>query len=476
MELSNNLNMDNVKNNSKYEYFAFISYKREDEKWAKWLQKKLESYGFPVTLRKDNPSLPAKIRPIFRDQSELSGGNLKEEIEKGLKGSKYLIVICSPRSAQSPWVSKEVQYFFDNGKENNIIPFIIGGSPNAKNPEEECFPEGLRKLSGEKEILGISINEMGRDAAAIKVIARMFNLRFDTLWQRHERAKRRKRLVVMVGVVAIAFFGFLLAVVMASLKNEADQQKQKALEQTLIAQRERERANIEGDRANEHANIAKKQTEIAQKEQDNALKANQNLIESNRQLAKERENVLKANWKMMENRARVVAEKANQLIDAGDIYRAIALLLEVMPSPQNLNIPYVGETEKILRIALDRLNRDGYVSIANIDSHSDRASIELGVVDIKFDKKQELIGVMYTSGEGVCTINTYYLKNGGLCHSYTEESADYNQIKDYFDLVDQYPLISDNEWLTNNNQYLLKYSRGNLSLLKNAQIKYFQSL
>ncbi len=24
------------------EYYAFISYKREDEKWAKWLQDKLE--------------------------------------------------------------------------------------------------------------------------------------------------------------------------------------------------------------------------------------------------------------------------------------------------------------------------------------------------------------------------------------------------------------------------------------------------
>lgn len=67
---------------SEYTYYAFISYKREDEKCAKWFQKKLESYGFPVALRKDNPGLPSKIRPVFRDQSELLTGNLKEEIEK----------------------------------------------------------------------------------------------------------------------------------------------------------------------------------------------------------------------------------------------------------------------------------------------------------------------------------------------------------------------------------------------------------
>jgi len=32
------------------EYYAFISYKREDEKWAKWLQDKLDHYKFPTNL------------------------------------------------------------------------------------------------------------------------------------------------------------------------------------------------------------------------------------------------------------------------------------------------------------------------------------------------------------------------------------------------------------------------------------------
>ena len=30
------------------EYYAFISYKREDEKWAKWLQRELEHYLLPA--------------------------------------------------------------------------------------------------------------------------------------------------------------------------------------------------------------------------------------------------------------------------------------------------------------------------------------------------------------------------------------------------------------------------------------------
>lgn len=209
-----------------YEYFAFISYKREDEKWAKWLQKKLESYSLPTAIRKENPELPNKIRPVFRDQSELSGGNLKAEIEKGLNRSKYLIVICSPRSAKSPWVSKEVQHFIDQGRENYIIPFIIGGTPNASIPEDECFPEGLRRLTGEKEILGININEMGRDAAAIKVIARMLNLRFDALWQRYEKEKRRRNLITTVSIMALMFAAIAISLILWNKNSTIEHQNE----------------------------------------------------------------------------------------------------------------------------------------------------------------------------------------------------------------------------------------------------------
>ena len=80
------------------EYFAFISYKREDEKWAKWLQHKLEHYKLPINVRKENPSLPQNIRPVFKDTSELASGVLADEIHDALEKSKFLIVICSPKA------------------------------------------------------------------------------------------------------------------------------------------------------------------------------------------------------------------------------------------------------------------------------------------------------------------------------------------------------------------------------------------
>ena len=184
------------------QYYAFISYKRDDQKWAEWLQEKLEHYKLPSNLN-GRDSLPKEIRPIFRDKSELAAGVLADEIQKALDNSKYLIVICSPHSAKSEWVNKEVQAFIESGRTDKIIPFIIEGVPNSGNDETECFPKALRELPAEDELLGVNINEMGRDAAAVKVVAQMFGLRFDDLWQRHEREKKRKRiLMITAGVVA----------------------------------------------------------------------------------------------------------------------------------------------------------------------------------------------------------------------------------------------------------------------------------
>lgn len=188
------------------DYYAFISYKREDEKWAKWLQGKLEHYKFPMNLN-GRIDLPKNIRPIFRDVTDLSPGLLAEEINNALCNSEWLIVVCSPRSAKSPWVCKEAQTFIDSGRADHIIPFIIEGNPFSDDISTECYPEALLNLTGSKELLAANINEMGRNAAIIKVVARMFNLRFDVLWQRYEREQKRKRWIWVGGAILMALLG-----------------------------------------------------------------------------------------------------------------------------------------------------------------------------------------------------------------------------------------------------------------------------
>ena len=225
---------------SRYSNIAFISYKREDEQWAKWLQKKLEHYKLPTEILKQNPEIEFSEHPrhVFKDTTDLSGGILAKAIKEGLDSSKFLIVICSPRAAKSEWVCKEVQDFIDSEREEFIIPFIIDGEPYAKDPENECFPAALKTLAGEKELLGININENGRDFAAVKVVARLFGLKFDALWDRFQReAKRRRRYITGAFVAAIIF---LLAIIAAGAwaYHQIDEKNKQISEQIIITEQE----------------------------------------------------------------------------------------------------------------------------------------------------------------------------------------------------------------------------------------------
>ena len=217
------------------EYYAFISYKREDERWAKWLQNKLEHYRFPVNLN-GRTDLPKYIRPTFRDVTDLKPGLLAEEIDTALRNSQWLIVVCSPRSAQSPWVCKEAQTFIDLGRADHIIPFVIEGIPFSDDPEKECFPKVLLDQKGENELLATNINEMGRDAAAIKVVARMFDLRFDALWQRHKRAQNRKMLLLSAIAVIFLALGIGISRYVTRQKQMAEKAEQERLAQLLFTE------------------------------------------------------------------------------------------------------------------------------------------------------------------------------------------------------------------------------------------------
>ena len=193
-----------------FKYFAFISYNSADEKWAKWLQNKLEYYQISSALYKEYPSLPKRIRPVFWYKKDLSGTKLKQALFEELKASKFLIVVCSPDSAKSAWVDEEIQAFIRLGKGDKIIPFIVGGTPHAANPKVECFPPSLLNLSRDEEIRGIDVRRKeGKNHALVDVIATMFEVRFDDLWQRHKRRARSIFYMAAAVVFAVMIAGLL---------------------------------------------------------------------------------------------------------------------------------------------------------------------------------------------------------------------------------------------------------------------------
>ena len=190
---------------AEFEYSAFISYKREDEKWAIWLQNRLEHYAIPAAIRKEVPRLPKRLKPVFRDKTDLGAGGLSVSLHKELERSHFLIVICSPHSAKSDWVGKEIEYFRELGREEQIIPFIVDGIPHSDDIERECFHPGFNKFDDEP--LGINVKEIGKQQALIKVVAKILDLRFDTLWGRHKRYLFRKRISIAISVLLMFLMG-----------------------------------------------------------------------------------------------------------------------------------------------------------------------------------------------------------------------------------------------------------------------------
>ena len=245
-----------------YIYDAFISYSHRDMKWARWLQKKLETFRIPASLteadaemqeKSEKEELPLRILPmeddpedaeqgdpssdgadpvregeaaaadkgilssgrktlrVFRDQTDLAGTDLQTTLEKELEASRFLIVICSPASAMSGWVDEEIRYFQSIGRADSVIPFIVEGEPESRNPEIECYPLALRDRK-DRHTLGANVQEIGRNKAFLKLVSIMLNVRFNRLVDRDKVRRRRTVLITsaVAAVTAVIILGLLL--------------------------------------------------------------------------------------------------------------------------------------------------------------------------------------------------------------------------------------------------------------------------
>lgn len=180
----------------------------------------LERYVIPRALESvgENRSVVAgPLRPVFRDESELvPGENLPARIEQALAASESLIVICSPSSAASGWVSREISAFRRLRPNSPIVAVVIAGEPNAAlrglDPVLEALPSPLRStsaaLAGETpgmfdEVLWVDRRTAQRaDISLLRIVAAMLELAsLDDLIAR-QRASQRKRALSLIGATA----------------------------------------------------------------------------------------------------------------------------------------------------------------------------------------------------------------------------------------------------------------------------------
>ena len=192
-----------------FKYFAFISYSSKDTEWGKRLQRKLEHYRMPATLCNEHGWQRTPINPVFFAPTDIQPGGLTEELQERLKASKNLIVICSPHSAKSEWVGREIAFFHKLGRTKQIHFFIVDGHPHSGNLDTECFNPIVETL-GLPEILGANIHEkiyrwpwMNRERAYVQLISKLLGVEFDAIWRRHRRLLIQKLTAWLVGGIVV---------------------------------------------------------------------------------------------------------------------------------------------------------------------------------------------------------------------------------------------------------------------------------
>lgn len=208
-------------------YSAFISYCHDDERWAKWLQKALETWRAPKRV-----AAVTRLKPVFRDRSELSAAHdLSEIIQEALRQSESLIVICSPAAAQSRWVDEEIRLFRKIGRHDRIFPLIVAGEPSAGPGGEECFPPALRE--GVEPIAADARKDRdGKTDARLKLIAALVGVGFDEL-KRREQTRRNRRLAAAASVALFVAAGASALAVEALIQRNAAQQRQREAESLI---------------------------------------------------------------------------------------------------------------------------------------------------------------------------------------------------------------------------------------------------
>ncbi len=201
-------------------YRAFISYSHRDEKIARWLHRKIETYAIPRDLvgsTTPNGTIPRRLSPIFRDEDELPGAaELGPELEGALRDSGALIVICSPASATSIWVDREIRLFKTLHPDRPVLAVIAAGVPGSV---PDCFPEALRLVAApdggllldpDFEPLAPDLQKQDRQMVRLKLIAGLLGVKYNDLFRRdRRRARRFAALSGAAGLLIIALLSLL---------------------------------------------------------------------------------------------------------------------------------------------------------------------------------------------------------------------------------------------------------------------------
>ena len=224
-----------------FRYKAFVSYSWADAAWGKWLHHAIETYRTPKALiGKETATgvVPARLHPLFKDrEEEAAGASIGGAVEAALGASEFLIVICSPRSAQSEWVNREVAWFKTHRDPSKVLALIVDGEPGSA--EAECFPKALtHHIAEDLSVTNIAADAPlaadarssgdGKRRARLKLAAAMLGVGLDELVNRDDRRRALRARIITGASLALALVMSGMAWVAVQARNEADHQRSEA--------------------------------------------------------------------------------------------------------------------------------------------------------------------------------------------------------------------------------------------------------
>jgi len=231
-------------------YWAFISYSHHDARVAETLQRALETYRIPRRLVGTTTragAVPEAVKPIFRDRAEMqAGSDLTASVREALAASRYLIVVCSPEAARSPWVDREIVEFKRIAGDDRVLAVIAAGEPFASSASaragDECFPEALRfARAADGQAQGTALEPVAADLrpqgdgdrlALLKLVAGIIGVGVDELVRRD--AQRRARRMAVVAVAALAGMAVTTTLTVMAVRSRDDAERQRAQAENLI--------------------------------------------------------------------------------------------------------------------------------------------------------------------------------------------------------------------------------------------------
>lgn len=345
---------------SHYDVFISCRQAEPDMTIAARLQAILEGYRTPRALVRKGA--PPHIGQVYRHAGEAPGiGQISPDVREALLRSRFLIVVCSPRTPGSAWINAEIEAFRAGGRGDHALALLIEGEPSEAFPRAIC--EVRRTLTDAAGVEYEEVQEVEPLAAdvrapslqrslrllrteSLRLLAPLLGYAFDDLRQRQrERQVRRAvQIASVAAVLGLTFGSYSLyrwwdAARAALAANQAREGAEKAALQAGAATDRAARGAAEASR---QTAVALDQTRAAETERARAERGEQEAklqtdiaIAKTREADEQRAAALEQRDRALRAQSLFLADLSRRQTESGAGTTGILLALEGLPRPGN---------------------------------------------------------------------------------------------------------------------------------------------